>query len=479
VTERTTTEPAVPPPDTQSTGVPNVSVARTAAADPAAAVPLSSRTGRPRVVIIGGGFGGLTAARHLRHADVDVTLVDRVNHHLFQPLLYQVATAVLAPSDITVPIRWVLRRQQNALVLMAEARDVDVDRRIVFLDDERRELPYDYLVVAAGARHSYFGHDEWEDTAPGLKSIADAYEMRRRFLMAFELAEKADDATVRLEYQTFVIVGGGPTGVELAGMIPDTARGFCRDFRRIDAKRTRVILIEGGKRLLAAFPEELGARAKRDLESLGVEVRLDSIVTRVERDGVFIGDERIGTRTVFWAAGNAASPLGRALGAPVDRAGRVHVESDLSVPGHPEVFAVGDLAAYTDRGTPVPGVAPAANQMGEHAAKQILASLAGKPRTPFHYFNKGDLATIGRYRAVASFGKLKFTGWLAWWLWLFVHLLYLVGFRNRASVLVQWAYSFFTWQRGVRLISGEMTRQRRLGAPADIPAASPPVPGWK
>jgi NADH:ubiquinone reductase (H+-translocating) len=284
---------------------------------------------------------------------------------------------------------------------------------------------------------------------------------------------------VRSEYQTFVIVGGGPTGVELAGMIPDTARGFCRDFRRIIPTQTRVILIEGGPRLLSAFPQELSDRARRDLEGLGVEVRLGSVVTRVEPDGVYIGDERIPTRTVFWAAGNAASPLGRMLGAPTDRAGRVQVEPDLSVPGHPEIFAVGDLASYVDDGEPVPGVAPAANQMGAHAAKQIISSLAGRSRAPFRYFNKGDLATIGRYRAVARFGRFKLTGWLAWWFWLFVHLLYLVGFRNRLTVLVQWGYAYFTYQRGVRLISGEMMRQRRFGAPADIASAAPPVPGWK
>jgi NADH:ubiquinone reductase (H+-translocating) len=464
--------------DTESTSVPNASVARTAVAG-APAAPIARRTARPNVVIIGGGFGGLTAARQFSHADVDVTLIDRTNHHLFQPLLYQVATAVLAPSDITVPIRWVLRRQRNTTVLMAEAREIDVDRRVVYLDDERRELSYDYLIVAAGARHSYFGHDDWEDVAPGLKSISDAYEMRRRFLMSFELAEKTEDATIRREYQTFVIVGGGPTGVELAGMIPDTARGFCRDFRRIVPTDTKVILVEGGKRLLPAFPEELSARAKQDLESLGVEVRLNSVVTRVEPDGVFIGDERIPTRTVFWAAGNAASPLGRQLGAPVDRAGRVQVSPDLSVPGHPEVFVVGDLAAFVDRGTPVPGVAPAANQMGEHAAKQILATLRGDAREPFEYFNKGDLATIGRHRAVARFGRFQVKGYIAWWVWLFVHLMYLVGFRNRLSVLLQWAYAYFTYQRGVRLIAGEMTRQRKFGAPADRPSVTPVMPGWK
>jgi NADH dehydrogenase len=466
-------------PDVLSTGVPNASVAPTASPAAPSAPVVHKRRGRPHVVIIGGGFGGLNAARQFKGADVDVTLVDRTNHHLFQPLLYQVATAVLAPSDITVPIRWVMRNHRNVLVLMAEAREIDVDRRIVYLDDERRELPYDYLIVAAGSRHSYFGHDDWEDTAPGLKSITDAYEMRRRFLLAFELAEKAEDPNVRREYQTFVIVGGGPTGVELAGMIPDTARGFCKDFRRINPSAVRVILIEGGQRLLPSFPESLSARAQRDLESLGVEVRLNSIVTRVEADAVCIGDERLPTRTVFWAAGNAASPLGKLLGAPTDRAGRVPVQPDLSVPGHPEIFAVGDLAAVTSDGQPVPGVAPAANQMGEHAAKQILATLRGEPHKPFRYFNKGDLATIGRHRAVARFGRVKIGGYIAWWFWLFVHLLYLVGFRNRVSVLVQWAYAYFTYQRGVRLIAGEMSRQRRTGAPVDRPAASPTVPGWK
>ena len=464
MTDRTTTEPAAP--DTSDAS------SASSVSDARALAVVAARTGRPRVVIIGGGFGGLTAAQHLKHADVDVTLVDRVNHHLFQPLLYQVATAVLAPSDITVPIRWVLRKQRNALVLMAEARDIDVDRRVVFLDEDRRELPYDYLIVAAGARHSYFGHDDWEEIAPGLKSISDASELRRRFLTAFELAEKIDDPQLRRAYQTFVIVGGGPTGVELAGMIPDTARGFCRDFRRIDPAHTRVILMEGGARLLPAFPESLSERAKHDLETLGVDVRLKSIVTRVESDAVYIGDERIPTRTIFWAAGNAASPLGRMLGAPVDRAGRVQVEPDLSVPGHPEIFAVGDLAAYTDRGEPVPGVAPAANQMGEHAAEQIVATLRGTPRAPFRYFNKGDLATIGRHRAVARFGRLQLKGYLAWWFWLFVHLLYLVGFRNRVSVLLQWAYAYFTYQRGVRLISGKMEMTHRLRTPADRSSAA-------
>jgi NADH:ubiquinone reductase (H+-translocating) len=435
---------------------------------------------RPHIVILGGGFAGLTAARTLRRVDADVTVIDRTNHHLFQPLLYQVATAVLAPSDITVPIRWRLRKQKNTTVLLAEAREIDVERRVVYLDDERTPVAYDYLIVATGARHSYFGRDEWEEIAPGLKSIADAYELRRRFLLAFEYAEKTDDPAERDAYQTFVIVGAGPTGVELAGIIPDTARkAFRHDFRRIDTARTRVILLEGGKRVLPTFVEELSTKVLADLHELGVEVRLESLVTRIEPGAVYVGEERIPTHTVFWAAGNAASPLGKTLGVPTDRAGRVQVEPDLSIPGHPEVFVVGDLAAYVDRGKPVPGVAPAANQEGERAARNILATLAGEPRQPFRYTNKGDLATIGRHKAVADFGRFRLSGRIAWWFWLFVHIMYLAGFRNRVSVFVQWAYSYFTWQRGVRLISGEMTRTRRDGEAVDRPAASPTIPGWK
>ena len=444
---------------------------------PAPTEPRAAR--RPHVVIVGGGFGGLRAARTLAKADVDVTLVDRTNHHLFQPLLYQVATAVLAPSDITIPIRYVLRKQRNVTVLMAEVREVDVERRVVLLDDDRKELRYDYLILAAGARHAYFGHDDWEQHAPGLKSINDAYELRRRFLTAFEEAEKEPSAELKQAWLTFVVVGAGPTGVELSGIIPDTAHAFRRDYRNIDTCRTRVILVEGGPRVLAAFPEELAERAHRDLRKLGVEVRTGSVVTRVEPDAVYVGEERIPTRTVFWAAGNAASPLGRRLGVPTDRAGRVEVGEDLSIPGHAEVFVVGDMAAYVDRGKAVPGVAPAANQEGEHAARNVIASLRGEPRRPFRYVNKGDLATIGRHRAVAAIGRVKLKGWIAWWFWLFIHLLYLVGFRNRVSVLVQWAYAYFTYQRGVRLIAGYTHYQRKEGAAVDPPASTPPVPGWK
>jgi NADH dehydrogenase len=430
-------------------------------------------------VIVGGGFGGLHAARALKGADCDVTLVDRANHHLFQPLLYQVATAVLAPTDITIPIRYVLRKQRNVTVLMADVKDADADRRVLFLDDERRELAYDYLILAAGARHSYFGHDEWEQDAPGLKTIADAYEMRRRFLTAFEMAEKSTSPDDRDAWLTFVVIGGGPTGVELAGMIPATAGTFRKDFRRIDTCRTRVLLLEGSPRVLAAFPEDLSERARRDLEDLDVEVRTGKAVTRVTPDAVYIGDDEIRTHTVFWAAGNAASPLGKQLGAPVDRAGRVQVGPDLSVPGRPEVFVVGDMAAAVTNGKPVPGVAQGAIQGGRRAGQNVRARLRGEPTRPFEYWNKGDLATIGRHRAVANLGgRLKFGGTIAWLMWVFIHILYLAGFRNRLSVLIQWAYSYLTYHRGARLISGQMSQRYSTGVPGEKPAAQGGMPDW-
>jgi NADH:ubiquinone reductase (H+-translocating) len=416
----------------------------------------NERTGgrRPRVVIIGGGFAGYTAARRLRRAEVDITLLDRTNHHLFQPLLYQVALATLNPGDIAVPIRWLLRNQKNTEVLMAEAERIDVDRRVVVIDGDR-ELPYDYLVVATGTRHSYFGHAEWERLAPGLKSLEDAMEIRNRFLEAFEEAERTDDPNERAAYQTFVLVGGGPTGVELAGFIPDICRhALRRDFRRVNTLESRVLLLEAGPRILAAFPETLAARARRDLERMGVTVRTGAMVTRIEADAVYVGDERIPTHTVFWAAGNQASPLARTMGVPLDRAGRVLVESDLSIPGHPEVFVAGDLAAIMDtHGQLVPGVAPAANQMGWDAGNNILASLEQRPRKPFKYFDKGNLATIGRHRAIAQIGPVQLSGHIAWFMWLFIHILYLAGFRNRVTVLIQWTYAYLTWQRGVRLIT--------------------------
>ena len=409
---------------------------------------------RPHVIIIGGGFGGVASARALRRADVDVTLIDRTNHFIFQPLLYQVATGALAPSDITAPIRWILRRQKNTQVLMGEVKEIDPERKVVFIDDQRREMSYDYLIVAPGARHHYFGHEEWEPYAPGLKAIEDASEIRRRFLLAYENAEKTSDRREQDEFLTFVIVGGGPTGVELSGAIPYIAKKtLASEFRTVDTNRTRVILVEAGPRILPSFPEDLARHAAQDLADLGVEVRVNSLVTKVERDGVSIGDEKIRARNAFWAAGNTASPLGRFLGAPLDNAGRVKVNPDLSVPGHPEVFAIGDLATYAQDGRLVPWVCPAANQEGAAAAKSIIRNLRHQPRKTFHYFNKGDLATIGRSRAIANFGRLRFAGRLAWFLWLFVHIMYLVGFRNRLVVFIDWAYAYFTSQVGVRLIT--------------------------
>jgi NADH dehydrogenase len=427
---------------------------------------------RPHVVIIGGGFGGLTAARALRRSDVDVTIIDRNNHHTFQPLLYQVATATLNPSDITAPIRHVLRHQQNATVLLAEVTAIDVANRNLTVDEgegRSQVVKYDYLILAAGARHSYFGHAEWESVAPGLKTIDDALDIRRRFLLALERAELVDDPKEREEYLTFVIVGGGPTGVELAGLIPDVLRGIRRDFRRSDPSRAHVILVEGGPRLLAAFPQEISDHALADLRELGVDVRLDSVVSRVEPGVACLGSgDCIGTRTILWAAGNDASPLGKMLGVPVDRAGRVMVELDLSIPGHPEVFVIGDMATLKDsRGVQVPWVAPAANQQGKRAAENIKRLLHDEPTAAFRYRNKGNLATIGRYKAVADFGSFRVVGWIAWWFWLFVHIMYLVGFRNRLSVLLQWAYSYFTYQRGVRLIThSDVERRTRAMTPA-------------
>ena len=437
-----------------------------------------ARSPRPRVLVVGAGFGGLNVARRLRRADVDVVVVDRTNHHLFQPLLYQVATATLSPSDIAVPIRWILRRNPRATVLLGEVERVDLAGRCVRLVDGT-SLDWDYLVLATGARHSYFGNDGWERLAPGLKSLEDALEIRRRFLLSFERAERAEDAAERRALQTFVVVGAGPTGVELAGILPTIAReAFRSDFRRIDTRDTRVVLVEGGPRVLAAFPQDLSDRALRDLERLRVEVRLDSVVTRVDADAVCIGDERIPTRNVFWAAGNTASPLVRQLGAETDRAGRAKVSADLSLPGHPNVFVIGDAAAVTStNGRPVPGVAPAATQMGKHAADNIRRDLDGEAREAFRYLNKGDLATIGRHKAVASFGgRLRFGGTIAWLLWLFVHIMYLVGFRNRASVLLSWMYSYFTYQRGVRLITGREGTAAAMNPP---PGSGPGVgPGW-
>ncbi|AMW06587.1 pyridine nucleotide-disulfide oxidoreductase [Gemmatimonas phototrophica] len=411
---------------------------------------------RPHVVIVGGGFAGLAAARTLADAPVRITLLDRTNHHLFQPLLYQVATAVLNPADISVPIRWLLRKQQNATVVMADVDRIDPADKTVSLDGGSVLLSFDFLLLAAGARHAYFGHPEWEQFAPGLKNIEDALEMRRRFLLSFEAAERASAVGERDALLTFVIVGGGPTGVELAGMIPEvTHHALKGEFRRIDPSKARVLLLEGGPRILPAFPEELSAQAQRDLEALGVEVRTNCVVTTVDADGVVAGGERIDAHTVFWGAGNQASPLAKQLGVPLDRAGRVSLNADLSVPGYEYIFCAGDVASTTtDDGKPVPAVAPAANQMGELVGRNIAHTVAGSSRETFRYFNKGDLATIGRHKAVAVIGGAKLRGLFAWLTWLFVHILYLVGMRNRLTVVVQWAYQYLTFQRGVRLITG-------------------------
>ncbi|MEP6763895.1 MAG: NAD(P)/FAD-dependent oxidoreductase [Gemmatimonadaceae bacterium] len=474
------------------TVAPALSLNTSAAPAPVAlpAIPLNASAALPHVVIIGGGFGGLAAARELRKAAVRITLIDRNNHHVFQPLLYQVATAGLAPSDITVPIRWRLRNQKNAEVILGEVMQIDPEKRAVHFNGAPFEVTYDFLIVASGARHGYFAHPEWEINAPGLKTMADAGEIRKRFLLAFEHAESAPDAETRKANQTFVVIGGGPTGVELAGAMSEIARGgLWKEFRQSDPRKAHVILIEAGPRLLPAFPADLAAVAKRDLEKLGVEVRLGTPVTDVQSDAVMIGTERIPSRTIVWAAGNVASFLGAQVGGTVDRAGRVKVASDLSIPAHPEIFVIGDLA-YIERadGRPVPAVAPTANQTGAHAAKMILSTIAGRPHTVFKYFNKGDLATIGRNRAIAAFGKVHLSGHLTWFLWLFVHLLYLVGFRNRISVLIQWGYAYLTYQRGVRLISGpwvpkgaavvpsiasgNATGNAAMSAPAIAPAAN-------
>jgi len=410
---------------------------------------------KPHVVIIGGGFGGLYAARALKRAPVTVTLLDRRNHHVFQPLLYQVATAALSPGDIASPIRWILRKQPNVDVLLAEAIGVDLARRAVILTDG--EVAYDYLIVAAGATHAYFGHDEWRPLAPGLKSLEDALHIRRRVLLAFERAERESDAARRAALLTFVVIGGGPTGVEMAGALAEISReSLARNFRHFDPGSARIILLEGGPHLLTAFPESLRAFALADLRDLGVDVRLNSIVTGIAPGLVTIGADSIAAETVLWAAGVAASPLGRSLGVPLDRAGRVRVEPELTVPGHREVFVIGDLASLDDQdGRPLPGVAQVAIQMGQHAVKNILRARDRQPLQPFAYKNLGNMATIGRASAIADFGSFKLTGYLAWLAWLFVHLLNLIGFRNRLVVLVQWAWAYITYQRAIRLITGD------------------------
>jgi NADH dehydrogenase len=416
---------------------------------------------RPHVVIVGGGFAGLYLARELGALPVQVTLVDRTNHHLFQPMLYQVATAALAAPDISYPIRSVLRRQRNTEVLLGEAVSVDRAARIVRLADGT-ELGYDYLVLAPGARHSYFSHPEWEVLAPGLKNLEDASEVLRRILLAFERAEREPDAVIRQQHLTFVVVGGGPTGVEVAGAIAEVA-GYAlrRDFRRIDPRDASILLLEGGPRLLASYPPKLSDRAKQTLRRLGVEVRTETLVTGLEPGYVHAAGWRIPTDTVIWAAGNQASPLLRSLGVPLDSQGRVLIEPDCTVPGEPRVFVLGDAAAYRHQPgyANLPWICPAAIQMGRYTARMIRADLAGRSRQPFRYHNKGQLAVIGRGRAVAELPWIKTSGFFAWLLWIFVHIFFLIGFRNRVIVMFEWAWSYLTFQRGARVITGQWRPQ--------------------
>ena len=409
---------------------------------------------KPHVVIIGGGFGGLTAAKSLKNAPVRVTLVDRTNHHLFQPLLYQVASAGLSPADIASPIRSILSSQKNAQVLMAEVAKIDLAARKVVLTDG--EISYDYVIVAAGMHTNFFGHDEWEPFAPGLKSIEDAIEIRRRVLLAFEQAERETDEARRRALLTFVIIGGGATGVEMAGALAELSRFVLnRDFRAIKPEETKVILVEAAPRLLTAFPEDVSATGKESLEELGVEVRLGIKVTSIDAEGVHYGDEHILASTVVWGAGVTVSPLAKTLGVPLDNQGRVIVDKDVSIPGHPEAFVIGDMARFDQDGKPLPGLSPVAMQEARSVAKSIRATIESKPRKPFRYWDKGNMATIGRSRAVAVVDKIHLSGFIAWLAWLFVHIWYLIGFRNRIIVMFEWFWSYITYKRGSRLITGQ------------------------
>jgi NADH dehydrogenase len=410
----------------------------------------------PRVVIVGGGFGGLSAAKSLRHEPVDVTVIDRRNHHLFSPLLYQVASAALSPGEIASPIRWILRRQRNVEVLLADVERIDPDAKIAHLAGGG-QIAYDYIIVAAGATHAYFGHDEWQPWAPGLKSLEDALEIRRRVLLAFEHAEAETDSAKRAALLTFVIVGGGPTGVELAGALAEIARhSLARDFRHFDPRSARVVLLEAGPAVLPAFPEALREAARRDLVRIGVEVQTSTPVTRITAGCVEAGGRAIESGTILWAAGVAASPLGRSLGAPVDRVGRVLVNRDLTIPGHPDLFVIGDLASLSGAdGRPLPGVAQVAIQMGVHASRNIVRAIQRQPLQPFTYHNLGNLATIGRASAVADLPWIQLSGFVGWLAWLFIHLIKLIGFRNRVVVMVQWIWAYITYQRAIRLITGD------------------------
>ena len=428
----------------------------------------------PQIVIIGCGFGGLAAARALSSAKVAVTLIDRSNHHLFQPLLYQVATAVLSPGEIASPIRRILHRAKNVEVILGEAVGFDVEKNSVRLYDGS-EISFDYLIVAAGARHSYFGHDEWEKQAPGLKTIEDAVEIRRRVLLAFELAEREAYLTGVKKHLNFVVVGGGATGVELAGAIAGIARqALAKDFNLIDTKRALVQLFEGGDRILNTFSPDLSERAKQDLEELGVEVYLNSFVTDVEDGRVKVGEKWINCDVVLWATGVAASPLGKHLGAETDRAGRVLIRPDLTIPNHKNIFVIGDMASLKQEdGKPVPGVAPAAMQMAETAAGNILRDLKGEARKDFKYFDKGSMATIGRNKAIVELGRFKLTGFIAWLAWLFVHVLSLIGFKNRLYVMSEWFWAYLTRERSARLITGDAEEMREVAKLPEAAAVAP------
>ncbi len=419
---------------------------------------LETPSNRPRVIIVGAGFGGLHAAKALRHLPVDITVLDRRNHHTFQPLLYQVALAVLSPADIAQPIRGILHKQTNTQVLMDEVTGIDIEQRQVALGSGAN-LPYDYLVLATGATHSYFGHDEWASLAPGLKSIEDATEIRRRVLLAFELAERQMQEHGWHPPLNFVVIGGGPTGVELAGAISDIAKLYMRhDFRHIDPSKARVVLMDGGPRVLASYPEDLSIKAENELRTLGVEVHTNSQVTGIGPGWVEANNQRIDSAVTLWAAGVQASPLGKMLGAPMDRRGCVIVDSQLNPPGLPEVFVIGDLAHFEQDGRQVPGVAQPAMQMGDHVAKIITADFARQRRPAFRYFDKGDMATIGRMAAVAKVEwpfKAHMSGLFAWLTWITVHMFFLIGFRNRISVFAAWVWTYFTFTRGARLITGD------------------------
>jgi NADH dehydrogenase len=413
------------------------------------------------VVIIGAGFGGLEAAKKLAREDVRITVVDRTNYHLFQPLLYQVATAALSPADIAAPVRAILSKFPNVEVVLAEVQAIDAARRKVRTTDG--EINYDYLILATGARHSYFGHPEWEKLAPGLKSLEDAVEIRRRIFMAFEYAERITDEAARKAAMTFVIIGGGPTGVEMAGAIAEIARyTLSKDFRHIDPSQARIILIEGEPRVLASFPEDLRISAGKQLTDLGVELRTGVHATNLTEAGLQVGDEFIPCRVKIWAAGNMASSLGKTLGVPLDKAGRVIVNDDLTIPGHPEVQVIGDLANFTHQsGKPLPGVSPVAMQQGRHAASNILGMMEGRKPQKFWYWDKGSMATIGRNKAVADLNFVHFSGLPAWIVWLFVHVLFLVGFRSRVAVLFQWAWAYLSFNKGARLITRNFQAETR------------------